>query len=56
MGVGTLGQLLDCYPSRLLTSEPGRLPEESDEDPVVTLAARCIKGPVRVVASVASQL
>ncbi|EFN54917.1 hypothetical protein CHLNCDRAFT_134628 [Chlorella variabilis] len=45
VGVGTLGQLLDCYPSRLLTSEPGRLPEESDEDPVVTLAARCIKGP-----------
>jgi hypothetical protein len=45
-GVATLGQLLDCFPSRLITSLPGRLPQEGDTDPVVTLAARTAKKPV----------
>lgn len=45
--VGTLGQLLECFPSRLLTSQPGRLPEEEDVDAVVTLAVRLRRAPVR---------
>ncbi|KAL4452493.1 hypothetical protein ABPG75_008155 [Micractinium tetrahymenae] len=49
--VGTLGQLLECYPSRLLTSRPGRLPEEGDVDPVVTLAVRLRKTPTLRTAS-----
>lgn len=45
--MGTLGQLLECYPTRLLTSQPGRLPQEGDTDAVVTLAVRLKRTPVR---------
>lgn len=44
--VGTLGQLLECYPSRLLTSQPGKLPEEDQSEAVVTLAVRLRKAPL----------
>ena len=44
-GIITLAGVLECYPSRLITSRPGRLPETADEDPVVLVAARCVKGP-----------
>lgn len=43
----SLGQLLELYPTRLMTSQPGRLPEAQDEDPVVTLAVRMAQAPVR---------
>lgn len=45
-GLLTLGQVLDCYPSRLITSQPGRLPDVEDVDPVVTLAVRLMNKPV----------
>ena len=52
-GLLTLGQVLDCYPSRLITSQPGRLPEVDDVDPVVTLAVRLMRKPVSTAAAVA---
>lgn len=48
-GISTLGQLLEVYPRRLITSQPGRLPEPADADPVATLAVRLVGQPVRAV-------
>jgi hypothetical protein len=45
-GLSTLEQVLACFPRSLIASQPGRLPEEADEDAVVTLVARVQKGPV----------
>jgi hypothetical protein len=45
-GLATLEQVLTCFPRSLIASQPGRLPEEADEDAVVTLVARVRKAPV----------
>lgn len=47
-GIASLGQLLELYPRRQITSLPGRLPEPDDADPTVTLAVRRTKRPVSV--------
>lgn len=48
-GITCLGQLLSCYPRRVLVSVPGALPEPRDdgEKQPVLLAVRCVKEPVR---------
>lgn len=49
-GVGTLGQLLECYPSRVLSGTlPGALPDEAglDDRTLYTLAVQVTSAPVR---------
>lgn len=46
----TLGQLLECFPSRLLNgTSPGMLPDDSslDDRTLFTLAVRVTSSPVR---------
>lgn len=56
-GITSLGQLLSCYPRRLLVSQPGVLPEPRDdgEKQPVLLAVRCLNEPVREAAGVGRQ-
>lgn len=55
-GVATLGQLLECYPSRVLSGTlPGALPDEAglDDRTLYTLAVQVTSAPVRTREAVA---